>query len=159
MNVCDEKLINILLYESSLFSYSQNHQIFNSSIRYIIDSNFVDPLQWIYFLVQELLVCMHMCINLYNSFANISLILVFLSLEKTLTIYNFIIQLFLALPSLLQQTVWLRSCNFFSFFLFFVQLLIILSMFSLSKKYNRCLIDITYIIYNNTVLQIRGYKH
>ena len=34
----DEKLVNILLYGSSL-SYSRNQSILNSSIRYIIDSN------------------------------------------------------------------------------------------------------------------------
>ena len=38
-NASDEKLVNILLYESSLFSYSQNWSILNSSVRYIINSN------------------------------------------------------------------------------------------------------------------------
>ena len=34
-NASDEKLVNILSYGSSLFSYSQNRSILNSSIRYI----------------------------------------------------------------------------------------------------------------------------
>ena len=38
-NASDEKLVNILLYGSSLFSYSQNQSVLNSSIRYIIDLN------------------------------------------------------------------------------------------------------------------------
>ena len=38
-NASGEKLVNILLYGSSLFSYNQNRSNLNSSIRYIIDSN------------------------------------------------------------------------------------------------------------------------
>ena len=39
LNASDEKLVNILLYGSSLFSCSQNRSILNLSIRYIIDLN------------------------------------------------------------------------------------------------------------------------
>ena len=38
-NASDEELVNILLYGSSLFSYSQNWCVLNLSTRYIIDSN------------------------------------------------------------------------------------------------------------------------
>ena len=38
-NASDEKLVNILLYGCSIFSYSQNQSILNLSIKYIIDSN------------------------------------------------------------------------------------------------------------------------
>ena len=38
-NASDEKLVNIISYRNSLFSYNQNRSILNSSIRYIIDSN------------------------------------------------------------------------------------------------------------------------
>ena len=38
-NASDEELVNILLYGSLLFSYSQNWFVLNLSTRYIIDSN------------------------------------------------------------------------------------------------------------------------
>ena len=39
LNASNKKLVNILLYGSSFFSYSQIRSILNLSIRYTIDSN------------------------------------------------------------------------------------------------------------------------
>ena len=38
-NLSEEKFLNIILYGSSFFSDSQNQSIFNSTIKYITDSN------------------------------------------------------------------------------------------------------------------------